>query len=100
MRTQPLDRKKRIGEVRGVVIDAVLLFDPPARLDPSHDSVTIGQGQSRVNRHIVECFAVGEKAAPLSSARMLARERNLLLTDHGAIVRTGIRSAVTPLKKG
>ncbi len=98
MRTQPLDWKERIREVRRVVIDAVLLFDPPARLGPSHDGVAIGQGQSRVNGHIVERGAVGEKAPALRPAWMLPRERQFFRVDHPAIVRTGIRS--TPCHAG
>ena len=82
------------------MVDPVLLFDPPPGLDPSHDRVAIGHGQSRVNGYIVEGFAVREKAATLRSAGMLAGDRKLLLIYHPAIVRTGIRSTPPPLKKG
>ena len=75
------------------MVDAVLLFDPAARLDPPHDRVAIGERQGRVRGDVVQGVAVGKQSAALGTARMLTRERNLLRIDHVLIVRSGIRSA-------
>ena len=100
VRAQAFGRKERVGEVGRVVIDAVLLFDEPARLDPSHNHIAIRLRQGRVRLDVVQSLAVGEEPSTLRSARMLAGERNLLRVDHLHIVRRGIRWAPCSLEGG
>jgi len=75
------------------MVDPVLRFDPPPRLDPTHDRVAIRLGQSRIHGHVIEGIAVGEEPPAFRAARMLACQCKLLRVDHLPIVRTGIRSA-------
>jgi len=94
MSAQTVGRNERVGEVRGVVVDPVLLFDPPPRFHPSHDRVAIGHGQGRVGGNVVQRVAIRKKPPALRSAGMFARERKLFGVDrHALIVGTGISSA-------
>ena len=73
MRTQAIRGEQGVSEIRGIVVDPVLLFDPPPRLGPSHDRVAIGLGQGRVNRNVVQGGAVRKEPPTLRSAWVLAR---------------------------
>jgi hypothetical protein len=93
VRAETLRRQERIGKVRGIVIDAEIVSDPSARLDPPYDRVAIAFRQSGVCGYVVHGCTVGEQSPTLGSTWMLARESKLFRVDHHAIVRRGIRSA-------
>jgi len=90
VRPQTFFRQERVGEVRRIVVDAVLRFDEPSRLDPPHDRIAVRLGQRGVCGHVVQGIAVRKESATLRSAWVLARERELFRIDHTAIVRTRI----------